>query len=831
MFCRNCQTIIPDDSIFCENCGAPTGRVPDEIDEEQLIPEEAVEFVVDEEPVKATSVPVDPVWWEPPEDARAEESWADEDDWDDKPEEPAEEEPAPEEDAPAEEIPEEPEEEAPEESPEEEIPEETAEEPPTEETAEETSAEPAGEEPVSEEEPSEHNDAAETLKKLTGMAAGAAEQARPYAEKAKSMLKDLGKSVRTGTGWAADAAKEQYQQKKQEFEEKKEQREEQREEERKKREEQREEERKKREEQREEERKRREEQREEELKRREEERKRFEEELKRQEEERLRQEEERRQQEAERQAREKREEEEDLAQEPGFWYRGEIPESEEAGQEQTAALPAEEQETAEDPEVPEIPEIPEVPEAPEVPETAEDLAAAEDTEAGQPAEAEPAEAEHADAEPVIEEAAEPEPEIETPSEEHIEDKLADTARFTWSGSELEKAVNGQAGEEGTEEASDFTVPPLEIEDQEPAEEDEPAIYRIKDYAADRKRKPALQIRKKHWIIIAIIVALIIGIAATAHYMVQQAKEQQELEAAYQASVKQATQLAGEQKYADAEVLYLQLMQQRPEDMRLYVGLAQMYMEQQRYVDAKALIKRAEEVTGDEETFAQMKKDIKVLTSTKWKKQYIKVLEEYEAEIKSYEEDVTASVAVCDVNGDMKPELFFFTKEYYGYGKLHIYTTVDNKAKEVTYECKNRGTQYEDAFYDVSSDDSSYAIFNSKEDGQFSIYANIIHGNDSWDSTNMYKLNLKGGCKRIDLIEGSIDTTYHEGEDDDSEYLRNGEDIDYDTYIAEFKKVLEGAQQVILYNGTGGDQSVWTKIKPDSVMCMPYDSLMVDLEAK
>ena len=155
----------------------------------------------------------------------------------------------------------------------------------------------------------------------------------------------------------------------------------------------------------------------------------------------------------------------------------------------------------------------------------------------------------------------------------------------------------------------------------------------------------------------------------------------------------------------------------------------------------------------------------------------------------------------------------------------------DKAKEVSYECKNRGTHYEDAFYDVSSDDSSYAIFNSKEDGQFSIYANIVHGNDSWDTTNEYKLNLKGGCKRVDLIEGSIDTTYHEDEEDDSEYLRNGEDIDYDTYIAEFKKVLEGAQQVILYNGTGGDQSVWTKIKPDSVMCMPYDSLMVDLEAK
>ena len=103
MFCRNCQTIIPDDSVFCENCGAPTGLIQDEIDEQNLVPEEAVEFEVSEEPVQAASVPVDPVWWEPPEEPAEDGHW---DDWDEEeapekmqeseiPEEPAEAEEAP----------------------------------------------------------------------------------------------------------------------------------------------------------------------------------------------------------------------------------------------------------------------------------------------------------------------------------------------------------------------------------------------------------------------------------------------------------------------------------------------------------------------------------------------------------------------------------------------------------------------------------------------------------------------------------------------------------------------------------------------------------------
>ena len=40
------------------------------------------------------------------------------------------------------------------------------------------------------------------------------------------------------------------------------------------------------------------------------------------------------------------------------------------------------------------------------------------------------------------------------------------------------------------------------------------------------------------------------------------------------------------------------------------------------------------------------------------------------------------------------------QEYYGYGKLRIYTMVDGAAKEVIYDCRNRGTQYQDSFYSM-----------------------------------------------------------------------------------------------------------------------------------
>ena len=384
------------------------------------------------------------------------------------------------------------------------------------------------------------------------------------------------------------------------------------------------------------------------------------------------------------------------------------------------------------------------------------------------------------------------------------------------------------------------------EGEEPVEPDEPDLYRIKDYSKTRERvtikksrkklnettfkKPRREMTRKDWTIIAVIAAVLILAGIIIGVQAHRIHEQKLADEAFAANIKQAHQLVQREKYKKAEVLYLQLIAERPEDVDPYLGLAQMYIEQQRYRDAKALIKRGIKTTGDREAFQAVKDDIKVLTSTVWKEEYVKVLEENEYDIKKYESRVQAPVAVCDVNGDMKPELFFFTMEYYGYGKLHIYTTVNDQAKEVEYDCKNRSTKYTDAFYDVSPNNCTYAILNSAETGEFAIYANNTYNGDSWDTTNTYKLNLNGGCRRLHVLQGDIDTTYSEAEKDDSKYILDGEDITYDRYLADFKSMLDNSREVILYNGTGGDQSVQTKVKPGNVMCMSYDSLMVDLTA-
>ena len=941
MFCRNCQTIIPDDSIFCENCGAPTGLNPDEIEVKNLVPEDAVEFEVSEDAPQVASVPVDPVWWEPPEKPAEEGSW---DDWDETEEineqgsqaepeiqepaaEPAEEkEPAEaesdeaehhdrvdlkemaaeaaeqakpylekaksmlgglgknvrtgtgwaaekvkqqlqhkeEEAAEAEEDgagapaetpqPQEPEArtewqepEAPAEWQESDAPgayaePETSEEPaepetpveprtsevtiepydPEEEETYEPEAEepyePVGteepyepEEPYAPYEPEEPEDLYEPFEPEEPAPAepreaeepgeDAESQVKPYLDKAMALLGDLGKNVRTGTERAAEAAKQQFQQKKEEFEEKRELREKEKAEER---------------------------QREEEQRQKDEEARRLAEQERQEELERRREQDE-------------REQEEDMLQRPGFWYgQQETEEIEEAGASgetepakgsELAALIAERE--------------PEAEAKAEEPETGAEVEFEPEAEPEAEPEFEPeAEPEfEPEAEPEIEPEVEPEPEAEPLPEHEIEDKLADTARFTWSEEELKEAAeNGvepdidKAADEGSrEEGASEGEEGASGENGEDKEPEESSPYRIKDYEpyeAKKKKQPFFSKDKIRLIVVIAIAAAIV--ASIAGVMIHQAHERQLAEEAYARSVKQAEQLVEAKKYDEAEAQYLKLMEQRPEDTQLYVELAQMYVDQQRYVDAKALIKRAIKITGDKEAFKQLKKDIKILTSNKWKKAYIEVLEDNESEIRRYEDRVQASCAICDVNGDMKPELFFFTGEYYGYGKLHIYTTVDNKAKEVEYECENQRTQYDDAFYDVAPNDSSYAIFNSSEVGKFSIYANIVRSGDSRDTTNEYNLNLNGGCRRVNLLEGTIDTTYSEGENDDSEYQLNGEEITYNKYIGEFKRVLDEAKQVILYSGSddsGGDQAVWGKINPDTVMCMSYDALMVDLKAK
>ena len=945
MFCRNCQTIIPDDSIFCENCGAPTGLDPDQIDDSNLVPEDAVDYeiVEDEEPIRTASVPVDPVWWEPPEDGDEPidvDIIAEFPDMEDSAEEKETEEPETEEaeesappvdetadyrwypkegkESPAREDEDhgsegtddkdrntieetEPSlaesaleaaeaagsavkswasktlkaakaarEAAKEERKEREVALKAAEAAEAAEAAAKKAAEAAEEaedtaraaaeaaeerekaagasaetedsawdagetaeevedtvwdateavkaavEAAVEAEETEdagkaekpaldeimdfrwnpdagedtgfrkfgRTDLVETdreepeteesfaLKDLKKIASNAAEQAKPYAEKAIAALGELGKTVRTGTEKAAETAKEQFQQKKEEFQEQKEQRDLQKEQE----------------------------QKEKALEQR------------RRENERLR--------ELERQREEELRDNRAVIQQPGFWYGDDMPKS------AADSVPARK---ADD----------KLEHAP-FEETDKDAAFGEED---APAKAEK-EGVDAPREKKQDVDAPKDSKPEPLKENVIKDKLADTACFRWSADDLEKAAAGETGtetdadtedgetgrqeeyawNEGVSEDADENLIPVSTHT-----DDEPAIYRIKDFVSAPSRKgPGNSSILRIAVVIVVILILIAVIAGVA---IHKAHEREEAEAAYQAELKQAHQLVKKEKYDEAEAEYLSLMDQRPEDLNPYLGLAQMYIDQERYLDAEALIDRAVEATGDKKAFARMKKDIDLLTDDTWKDGYVKVLEDNESDIRKYEETVQASCAVCDVNGDLKPELFFFTREYYGYGKLHIYTTVDDKAKEVDYECKNRGTQYQDAFYDVSSDDSSYAVFNCDEKGKFAIYCNVGHGGRSWDTTNEYELNLTGGCKQTKVIESSIVPTYDEGDEDRSEYLIDDEDISYEKYVAEFKRIINESDQVILYNGNGGDQAVWAKVKPDSVMCMSYDALMSDLKTK
>ena len=334
--------------------------------------------------------------------------------------------------------------------------------------------------------------------------------------------------------------------------------------------------------------------------------------------------------------------------------------------------------------------------------------------------------------------------------------------------------------------------------------------------------------------VGVIAVLIAAVLVAGFVLADKHEEVQVQKTNYEATMAEADQYVANNDPFTAEEIYLSLIAEFPDKAEPYEKLAQMYIDQEEYEKATQIIQKGIAAAGENSTFTSFLTDIDALTSTDWIRPYIRILEDNRNAIDNYEDSVEASVALCDVSGDKRPELFFFTKEYYGYGKLRIYTCVEGEAREITYDCKNRSTQYQDAFYDNRQNGSGYAVFKLKEPGKFAIYASFLHGGvDAWQTTNIFEVNSMGGCKQSDVFEAKISTSYNqyaENDNDRSEYLQNETPITYDSYMSLFQGMLDGIDQVILYNeSAGGDGVVWEKITVDNVLCTSCEDMLDRLE--
>ena len=166
--------------------------------------------------------------------------------------------------------------------------------------------------------------------------------------------------------------------------------------------------------------------------------------------------------------------------------------------------------------------------------------------------------------------------------------------------------------------------------------------------------------------------------------------------------------------------------------------------------------------------------------------------------------------------------------------LHFLCVYENdKVNEVTYECSNRGTQYDDAFYDVENDDAGYIVYKSKTDGKFGIYNSIMLRGVEWDTTNLYTLEGTD-CKRDAVLEAGIKTSYRVSDDeenvDNNEYTLNDKNIKYKEYNKQWMSILEDIDKVIITSeNTAGDREIWNRTMDIEEEAMTYDGAMKILD--
>ncbi|MBQ6401411.1 MAG: zinc-ribbon domain-containing protein [Firmicutes bacterium] len=369
----------------------------------------------------------------------------------------------------------------------------------------------------------------------------------------------------------------------------------------------------------------------------------------------------------------------------------------------------------------------------------------------------------------------------------------------------------------------------EEEDLKPIEDDESTGAKKKSSSSRKADNSSRGL--KIGILVVLIVAVLAGGALVG---TKTHKEHSEAEK-YQNAVTQAQQYAETKDFENAEASYKALIEAYPDRAELYEGLANVYIDEKKYDDAINTVNEGVAQTGKSKTFTALSEDLKALTSIEWREPFRRVLADNEWAVRRYDDINDCCVALCDVNGDKWPEMFFFTQEYYGYGILHIYTYDYNTggAKEIKYDFPNRSTQYQDAFYDIENDNAGFIIYKKKSGNGFGISSSFKKGSDAWQTTGEYTVNGMD-CNMDSLIEACVTATYRVSDDDKdngkAKYLQNEKKVGYNTYIGEFKRVMDDIDEVMFSKqGAGGDKEIWSRTVDMDDLSMTYDGAMKILD--
>ena len=187
------------------------------------------------------------------------------------------------------------------------------------------------------------------------------------------------------------------------------------------------------------------------------------------------------------------------------------------------------------------------------------------------------------------------------------------------------------------------------------------------------------------------------------------------------------------------------------------------------------------------------------------------------------------IALCDIDGDNVPELFFFTANNKFDAQMHIYTFNGKEAVELSYDGFN-----EDAYSGKLADQqaaagTSYVVYKGKESNTLYIYDS---SGDDYMQYNIHRYVMKNS--KLELVETLSNRV---GQDDSGNtsdiYKRNGKTVPNAQGGKSFTSSFAQLDKAIIFsaNREENNVSLWKKFSFDRALCISYDQAIAKLSGK
>ena len=184
------------------------------------------------------------------------------------------------------------------------------------------------------------------------------------------------------------------------------------------------------------------------------------------------------------------------------------------------------------------------------------------------------------------------------------------------------------------------------------------------------------------------------------------------------------------------------------------------------------------------------------------------------------------IALCDVDGDKIPELFFFTSQNQGIARLHIYTFNGKEAVELSYAGFNddvNGGRLSDV---MAAAGTSYVVYKGKEANTLYMYDS---SGDDYMQYNIHKYTMKNS--KLELVETLSNRVSQDDSGNTSDvYKRNGKTVPNAQGGKSFTSSFAQLDKAIIFSTYRDENNVslWKKFSFDGALCISYDQAITKL---